>query len=91
MMNVAIFTNKEYIARKILCATWYDDTLFYNGRGQRLDGAFIDMRLPKEFIKNIIMPSCCFVKDDNIFILNDNQEKFMKSNIDDILKMLMVN
>lgn len=83
-MNVAVFTNKKYIANKRPFITWYDGTQFCNGRGQRLDGAFIDMNLPKEVIRNIIMPSCCFAEDDNMFVLNE-QEQFIRIKIGEML------
>jgi hypothetical protein len=87
-MNVAVFTNKKHIAHNRPFATWYDGTPFCCGRGQRLDSAFIDMNLPKEVIVNIIIPSCCFAEGDNIFVLDEEQEKFIKSNINDIIRSL---
>ena len=87
MVNVAIFTNEKYIANNRPFATWYDGTQFCNGRGQRLDGAFIDTSLSKEVIKDVIIPSCYFSKD-NIFILNGEREQFVRTGIDDLLKLV---
>lgn len=84
MLNVAVFTNKNHIAHKRPFVTWYDGTPFCNGRGQKLDGAFIDMDLPDDVIKNVIIP-CCYFADDNVFILNEKEE-FVRTNIDSSLR-----
>jgi len=85
MMNVAIFTKQRYIANKRPFITWYDGTPICNGRGQRLDGAFIDMNLSKEIVKEIIIPGCYFA--EHIFTFDNQQDKFVKSNIDNVLNI----
>ncbi len=88
MMNIAVYTNKECIANKRPFVTWYDGTPFCNGRGQRLDGVFIDMSLSREVIKDIIMPACYFAENNNIFILDEERDQFIRMAIDNVLKIL---
>ena len=83
--NIASFTKDKNAVKQF--TTWYDGTPFCNGRGQRFDAVFIDMRLPKEVITNIIIPSCRFCEEGKIFILNEDRKGFTRMGIEDVIKM----
>lgn len=84
-MEYAIFTNDINIVRQT-GGVWYDNIYPHiNGRGNSFGSVKIDMRLPKEYIQDVVIPSCYFA--ESIFILNENR-KWEVTNVSKIFEIL---
>jgi hypothetical protein len=86
LFNSIVFTNDEIVAHKCFPAMWLGEGLFFNGRGEIADIAYIDMKLGKDYILDIVIPSCYYAS--KIYVLDSNRNEFNVSSIEEIVNRL---